>query len=463
MSTTESRPVSTHTRYADAQQADPSEDQLDDELDDELDTELEDQLDDQLDYPLLDDQLGDQLEDQSEDQSADQPEKKLPIEPDGSLYSADRHPDTAPPCEMLQSLNRRRLRYIGDFNKTFARNVQHGIYELEQLLPEDHGIDRKAMYARCERILRTTMSLVDVENKKTKKMNKWAEREAVHTAPVDDVVGWEAATLPFRERWLREVAQRWPSGSHSDMDETAARVAARGLLRLDEVRNCKNTTKQQRKRYEERMSAAVMELPVYDWWISIRGLAAVGLGIIIGETGDLWRYKGPDKVKRRLGLAPWPRARDGVTRSGCEWRKLNKTSDRLTKADWTTFGYNQRRRSSIWQIGTNLVKQDYLDSDGDKRPGTYRQLYLDRKRREAVELIPAKGRIVVTSAAKTQQSWKALGLPDLPLVTKKQFDATIHCQAIVADRRAQRWMEQQFVIEMWARWVGKWTGRRLRC
>lgn len=109
----------------------------------------------------------------------------------------------------------------------------------------------------------------------------------------------------------------------------------------------------------KQMETAAAKLPVAAWikQPEQRGLSLGYLGVIIGETGDLSNYANPGKVWRRLGCAPWQF--NGETRMGATWK-----GKKLPAEEWTKFGYSSRRRSVAWLIGTNMVKQNFLDRIG---------------------------------------------------------------------------------------------------
>ena len=132
-----------------------------------------------------------------------------------------------------------------------------------------------------------------------------------------------------------------------------------------------------KKEFEKLMIQRAENLPVVDWvkHPNQRGFGVLFLGIIIGETGDLSDYANPGKVWRRLGCAPFTNSL-GETCMGATWRG-KKTGSKLSKEEWSEFGYSPRRRSIAYLVGDNIVKQNFLN--GTKEPGPYRKRYDETK------------------------------------------------------------------------------------
>lgn len=115
---------------------------------------------------------------------------------------------------------------------------------------------------------------------------------------------------------------------------------------------------------EKEMSRLAKQLPAAAWINDTdrRGFGILSLATVIGETGDLSLYANPAKVWKRLGLAPfqgkmpstWRRCRDG----------------KLSAEQWTEIGYSPRRRSIMFVVGENIVKQN---------KGSYRKRYDEAK------------------------------------------------------------------------------------
>lgn len=132
-------------------------------------------------------------------------------------------------------------------------------------------------------------------------------------------------------------------------------------------------------------------LPVWDaWGKAVRGFGAFGLGLIVGEAGDLALYSNPAKLWKRMGLA----VMDG--------RAQGRPEKGAGAEEWIEHGYNPLRRSVVWTIGDALIKQGEA----------YRTIYLERKELEA-------GRC----------------------------ETKMH-----AHRRAQRFMEKRLLRDLWVEW-----------
>ncbi|GAC1572620.1 MAG: hypothetical protein NVS3B5_01560 [Sphingomicrobium sp.] len=111
------------------------------------------------------------------------------------------------------------------------------------------------------------------------------------------------------------------------------------------------------------MEDLARQLPVWPFAASIQGLGARSLAVIVGEAGDLSNYATHSKLWKRMAMAPY--SKDGVTRSGQQW----KIKGGLDKDDWIAFGYRARRRAQMFVIEGNLIKQT----------DAYYRLYLARK------------------------------------------------------------------------------------
>jgi hypothetical protein len=138
---------------------------------------------------------------------------------------------------------------------------------------------------------------------------------------------------------------------------------------------------------EKNMLLCVKKLPITSWveQPEQRGFGLLLLAIVIGETGDLFRYPHFYKVWRRLGCAPW--CFEGETKMGSTWR-FGKEG-KLPAAEWEAFGYSPRRRSIAFLIGECLVKLNFIGKRGkagekgveteSALAGLYRARYLETK------------------------------------------------------------------------------------
>jgi hypothetical protein len=119
--------------------------------------------------------------------------------------------------------------------------------------------------------------------------------------------------------------------------------------------------RKQQKLIEDQMAERCEKLPITKWinQPEQRGFSAgaSGLGVLIGETGDLSNYSSPGKLWKRMGCAPFTN-HEGVTKQGATWRKGKE--GKLESDEWEKFGYSPRRRSISYLIGENLVKQNFI-------------------------------------------------------------------------------------------------------
>lgn len=126
-----------------------------------------------------------------------------------------------------------------------------------------------------------------------------------------------------------------------------------------------------------------------------RGMAALSLGKLIGECGELSNYSTPAKLWRRMGMAPYK------GRSAEQWRMRGG----LSAAEWSEYGYSARRRSLMFTIGTFVMMAKNQE---------YTALYAARKEYEQSKEPGAK--------------------------------------PIVWHKRAKRYMEKRLLLNLWKAW-----------
>lgn len=163
--------------------------------------------------------------------------------------------------------------------------------------------------------------------------------------------------------------------------------------------------KSARKIIENEIEDQASRLHVAEWWRSLPGCNLLGLGTLIGETGDLFDYPNPDKVKKRLGLAPYK------GKACSTW----KSKGGLKSEEWADQEdgpkYCPRRCAVAYVIGTSIILKK-------KEPGNYfYKIFADEK--------------------------------------KRKEDAGWGVQPLHRDRHARRYMMQQVVIELWCKWHDK--------
>lgn len=188
---------------------------------------------------------------------------------------------------------------------------------------------------------------------------------------------------------------------------------------------------------EKRMVLLAGRLHVADWWQNHAGCGLLNLANIVCETGDLFNYANPDKVKKRMGLTVY----EGKAPS--TWRSKGG----LKAADWEEIGYDPDRRSVMYNVG-GPIQKCMKGSAGDWE---FHDILEARKRRE-VEKAHEAGLEVVTTCKATADAWKTNGMK---IKFVKAVDPDRHISAGHINNRALRYMEQQILIKLWARWVGK--------
>jgi len=148
--------------------------------------------------------------------------------------------------------------------------------------------------------------------------------------------------------------------------------------------------------HEKAMCLLVRQLPVYNWWMSIKGLGEIGLATLLAETGNLNCYPTVSHLWKRLGVAP------------------DSEYHMVTKAGKIVPAKPRRRRSVLWNIGDSLIK-----TNGEN--GYYRKLYLARK----------------------------------AYLCKRDPELTKPGKKLKAHRQAQRYMEKRLVKHLWQKWRGQ--------
>ena len=90
---------------------------------------------------------------------------------------------------------------------------------------------------------------------------------------------------------------------------------------------------------ETAMCDLARRLPVWPWVKTVKGLAELGLAVIVGEAGrPLHDYRSHQAFWKRMGLAVIDGKRQGAPGAGA------------TAEDWIRHGYNRHRRSEAWNF-----------------------------------------------------------------------------------------------------------------
>lgn len=157
----------------------------------------------------------------------------------------------------------------------------------------------------------------------------------------------------------------------------------------------------------------VKALPIWTEWAEpIIGLGAKGLGILIGEAGDIGSYRTEAALWKRMGVG----VIDGVAQG--------KLGARAGADLWIAHGYNKKRRSALFTIGDAMIK---------KADSPYRAIYLARKDIERQEFIAAGYTVKPAAQIKAAERDTCIS------------DGHIH-------RRAQRYMEKRLLRHMYRAW-----------
>lgn len=153
-------------------------------------------------------------------------------------------------------------------------------------------------------------------------------------------------------------------------------------------------------------------LPIWEQFgAGVRGFGPASLGVILAEAGDLSKYSTHSKLWKRMGVAVMGNVRQGG---------LGKNA---SAEEWIAHGYNCKRRSLLFMIGASIIKKQVSNpkDKATKKPigepkavGRYGEAYLNRKAYE--------------------------------------YARDPEIRPIVADRRAQRYMEKKLLRDLWNAW-----------
>ena len=135
------------------------------------------------------------------------------------------------------------------------------------------------------------------------------------------------------------------------------------------IKGHRDSLRKERNAWKKHIEDKAKELAeIWAWVEAIPGAGAHGLGMIVGEAGDLSSYSGPAKLWKRMGLAVEP--------DGRAQRRIKGTNE-LKKLEAIAAGYSSRRRTVMHLIGISL---EMMNKHGVGDPAEYRQLYLDKKK-----------------------------------------------------------------------------------
>jgi hypothetical protein len=109
-----------------------------------------------------------------------------------------------------------------------------------------------------------------------------------------------------------------------------------------------------RENVEGGMRAAAKQLPVGAFVDSVKGFALLGLGVIVGEAGDLSNYATKERLWKRLGLAVIDGFRQGNP-GGCR----EPGGPKAKAEDWIAHGFSPNRRAEIWAIADSMFRHQW--------------------------------------------------------------------------------------------------------
>ena len=178
-----------------------------------------------------------------------------------------------------------------------------------------------------------------------------------------------------------------------------------------------------RANIEAEMIARARQLEIWPWVKTVRGVAELGLAVIVAEAGDIPRYSGPAKLWKRLGLA----CIDGI-RQGRVPPDLSRDQ---RSEEWKRRGYNPSRRAEVWAFLDDVMFRAQWRGDRDE----------DGK-----------------SPAKTH---KPIATPAHPIGPygevygeRKAWNLARGLGPKHADNEARRFMAKRFVRDFWIAWRG---------
>jgi len=230
---------------------------------------------------------------------------------------------------------------------------------------------------------------------------------------------------------VKATCRRYSDGDKGEADKLYKRLLAGTagiaalLVHLLPLLAARKLIETERGRVERKLRKLARTLPVWgEWMAGVRGVSDLGLGILIGEAGDIGRFSNPAKLWKRMGVGLVGDSRQRLV-----------TDPELAELH----GYNPARRSALWTIGDAIIKAG----------GPYREVYDARKLRE-VEKAAEDGLLVATSTAATADAWEATGIPRPTVVSK--IDQKLHRSCGHIHLRAKRYAEKRLLRDLWRAW-----------
>lgn len=188
--------------------------------------------------------------------------------------------------------------------------------------------------------------------------------------------------------------------------------------------------------YEKDMVRLAKRLPVYPWVKGVHGLGDMSFATIVGEAGDLGKYRDHSALWKRLGVAVIDGTRQGNPGAGAS-------------ADlWIWHGYSKTRRSTVWNAGNGIIggmgngprlmPDECPDSRDDLSP--YQRLFVKRLREEAPN-----------APFKSKNGGILLDEKGQP-VTVKIADNGKESFSKYATARAKRYVEKKMLRDLYHAW-----------
>lgn len=140
----------------------------------------------------------------------------------------------------------------------------------------------------------------------------------------------------IERRYAKMQAVLHATDSHTQSGRLSPLHTAHLQLGLDPIQGARKTK-------QRALERAVKELLVWPWVQSVRGFGPLGLGQIIGETGDLSNYATCRKVWKRMGMHV-----DDVTGKAAHRTTNKEAAERM--------GYVPRRRAIMYRLGEAFLK-----------------------------------------------------------------------------------------------------------
>lgn len=169
-------------------------------------------------------------------------------------------------------------------------------------------------------------------------------------------LGQKVWAICYRITGSKAGANRMKANLERGKPSADLAATAAGPLRVAQL-----TLAAERKGIEAELRKLGAQLPIVEWAENTRGLSVFGIAMIVGECGDPTSYRSEAALWKRMGVAVMP----------------NGQRQRLVAGDAEAAvenGYNPRRRSVLFRVGSALVKC---------ANGPYREFYLREKMRLA--------------------------------------------------------------------------------